>query len=235
MRLQGSKVLVTGGSSGIGLATARLLKEAGAQVAVTGRDAAKLDAAAKEHGLLAVRADVSVPADAQRMVDEAVQAFGGLDVLVNNAGFGHFAPLVELDLADFRRVMDTNVYGAMLAAQAAAKHFIAAGRGGNIINIASTAARRGFANGTAYTASKFALAAMTECWRAELRGHGIRVMQVNPSEVQTEFGARLGRPQAPANATKLRADEIAHAIKAMLEMDDRGFIPELTVWATNPK
>ncbi len=234
MDLREAAVLVTGGSSGIGYETARTLLEAGAKVAITGRDEAKLQAAAASLKAHAIHADVSVAADVQRMVDEAVLAFGSMNVLINNAGIGSFAPLVELDVAEFRRVMDTNVFGAMLAGQAAARRFIAQGKGGNIVNIASTAAQRGFANGTAYTASKFALAAMTECWRAELRTHDIRVMQVNPSEVVTEFSARMGRPQA-VNETKLRAREIAHAIKAMLEMDDRGFIPELTVWATHPK
>lgn len=234
MDLRDAKVLITGGSSGIGFETARTLIAAGARVAITGRDAAKLKAAAEALKAYAIRADVSDAADAQRMVEETAQAFGSMNVLINNAGIGSFAPLVALDVAEFRRVMDTNVFGAMLAGQAAARYFIAQGKGGNIINIASTAAQRGSANGTAYTASKFALAAMTECWRAELRIHDIRVMQVNPSEVVTEFQARMGKQQV-VNDTKLRAKEIAHAIKAMLEMDDRGFIPELTVWATNPK
>ena len=234
MNLRDAKVLVTGGSSGIGFETARILIEAGAQVAITGRDAAKLQAAAQKLKAHSIRADVSDAADVQRMVEETVRVFGSMNVLINNAGIGSFAPLVALDVAEFRRVMDTNVFGAMLAGQAAARHFIAEGKGGNIINIASTAAQRGFANGTAYAASKFALSAMTECWRAELRIHDIRVMQVNPSEVVTEFQARMGHLQV-VNKTKLRALEIAHAIKAMLEMDDRGFIPELTVWATNPK
>ena len=234
MNLRDAKVLVTGGSSGIGFETARILIEAGAQVAITGRDAAKLQAAAQKLKAHSIRADVSDAADVQRMVEETVRVFGSMNVLINNAGIGSFAPLVALDVAEFRRVMDTNVFGAMLAGQAAARHFIAEGKGGNIINIASTAAQRGFANGTAYAASKFALSAMTECWRAELRIHDIRVMQVNPSEVVTEFQARMGHQQV-VNKTKLRALEIAHAIKAMLEMDDRGFIPELTVWATNPK
>ena len=83
--------------------------------------------------------------------------------------------------------------------------------------------------GTAYVASKFALSGMTECWRAELRKHDIRVMQINPSEVQTDFFR--GRPHSER---KLRAAEIAHAALSMLEMDDRGFITELSVWATNP-
>ncbi len=234
MDLRAAKVLITGGSSGIGFETARVLIHAGAKVAITGRDQSKLKAAAAELQALAIHADISDANQVARMVDATVEAFGSFNVLINNAGFGSFASLVDLDLAEFRRIMDTNVFGAMLAGQAAARHFIANEMGGNIINIASTAAQRGFAGGTAYTASKFALAAMTECWRAELRGHNIRVMQVNPSEVVTEFQSRMGRQQV-VNETKLRAREIAHAIKAMLEMDDRGFIPELTVWATNPK
>ena len=234
MDLHTAKVLITGGSSGIGLETARLLAGAGAKVAITGRDEAKLQRAAKELQVHPIQADVSKPEDVTRMVEDTIRAFGSFNVLINNAGLGHFAPLTELEVADFRRIMDINVFGAMMAAQASARHFIAEGKGGNIINIASTAGQRGFAAGTAYTATKFALSAMTECWRAELRSHNIRVMQVNPSEVLTDFQARMGRQQQ-TNDSKLRGVEIAHAIKAMLEMDDRGFITDLTVWATNPK
>ena len=233
MDLRGAAVLITGGSSGIGFETARTLIASGARVAITGRDEAKLRRAAKDLNAHRIVADVSQPEDVARMVDETLRAFGSLNVLVNNAGLGYFAPLAELDGVEFRRIMDTNVFGAMMAAQAAARHFMAAGKGGNIINIASTAGQRGFAGGTAYAATKFALSAMTECWRAELRPYNIRVMQVNPSEVVTDFQARMGRQQQ-VNESKLRATEIAHAIKAMLEMDDRGFITDLTVWATNP-
>jgi len=118
-------------------------------------------------------------------------------------------------------------------AREAAKHFIKRNRG-NIINIASTAALRGAPNGTAYYASKFALRGMTECWRGELRKHNIRVMLVNPSEVLTNFAATAGFPQK-ASGGKLRGDEIAHAVKAILEMDDRGFTVEMSVFATNPE
>src|SRR3954453_2964775 len=163
------------------------------------------------------------------MIESVTEAFDGFDVLINNAGFGHFAPLVETTLEDMQRIYATNVFGAMLVARESATHFIAAGKGGNIINIASTAGQRGFAGGTAYASSKFALSGMTECWRAELRKHDIRVMQINPSEVQTDF--YRGRPLSDR---KLRATEIAHAALSMLEMDDRGFITELSVWATNP-
>ena len=105
---------------------------------------------------------------------------------------------------------------------------------GNIVNICSTASLRGAPNGTAYYASKFALRGMTECWRGELRQHNVRVFLINPSEVLTGFGAAAGYQQEP-NPTKLRGEEIAHAVNAVLEMDDRGFTPELTVFATNPK
>jgi 3-oxoacyl-[acyl-carrier protein] reductase len=233
MDVSTAKALVTGGSSGIGLEIARQLRERGAQVAICGRDAAKLEDAAKATGALAIHADVANEADVVRMVQQVVDAFGGYDVLINNAGFGHFAPLVDTKLDDMQRVYATNVFGAMLVARESAKHFIPQRRG-NIINVASTAGQRGFAGGTSYASSKFALSGLTECWRAELRKHDIRVMQINPSEVQTEFVAASGRERRPYNERKLIPGDIAQTIVAMLELPDRGFIPETSVWATNP-
>jgi len=181
-------------------------------------------------------ADLTKPEACVALVEGAERAFGHLDVLVNNAGAGSFAPLVDMPLAEFESIIATNVTGPMLMARAAARHFVKR-RSGNIINIGSTAALRGAPNGTAYYASKFALRGMTECWRAELRPSNVRVILINPSEVITEFAAHAGLPQrtAPDNPTKLRVDEIAHAVKSSLEMDDRGFVTELTVFATNPK
>jgi 3-oxoacyl-[acyl-carrier protein] reductase len=232
MNLQNATVLVTGGSSGIGKGIAQALAAAGARVAITGRDKARLEGAAKELGSHAIQADVSVEADVERTMREALQHFGHLDVLVNNAGVGVFKPLVEMNPREFERVFATNVTGAFLMARAAAKHFIARKKG-NIVNIASTAGLRGAPNGTAYYASKFALRGMTECWRGELRKYNIRVILINPSEVITNFGAAAGFDQKD-NPTKLRPEDIAHAVKATLEMEDRGFIPELSVFATNP-
>lgn len=232
MNLKNAVALVTGGSAGIGYSIAKTLAERGARVAITGRDKGRLEAAAKGLGALGIQADVSKEADVERTYSEVLAKFGDLDILVNNAGVGVFKPLVELELAHFKAVFDTNVTGAMLMGREAAKIFIKRNRG-NIINIASTAALRGAANGTAYYGSKFALRGMTECWRAELRKYNIRVMLVNPSEVLTNFAATAGFPQK-ATEGKLRGDEIAHAVKAMLEMDDRGFTVEVAVFATNP-
>ena len=233
MNLQNATVLVTGGSSGIGYSIAKVLIEAGAQVAITGRDEKKLYRAAEALHAVAIRADVANETDVQRTFREVLQAFGHLDILINNAGFGVFKKLVDMDRASFDGVFATNVTGAMLMGREAAKHFIERNRG-NIVNICSTASLRGAANGTAYYASKFALRGMTECWRAELRQYNIRVFLINPSEVLTNFGAAAGFRQ-DENPTKLRGEDIAWMIKAALEMDDRGFTPELSIFATNPK
>ena len=232
MDLKNAVALVTGGSVGIGRSIAQSLHQAGARVAITGRHQVRLEEAARALDVFPIRADVSNEADVARTYQEVLTKFGDLDILVNNAGFGIFKNLVDFDRASFDAVFATNVTGAMLMAREAAKIFIKRNRG-NIVNISSTAGLRGAANGTAYYASKFALRGMTECWRAELRKYNIRVMLVNPSEVLTNFASVAGFPQK-ANETKLRGEEIAHAVKTILEMDDRGFTPELSVFATNP-
>jgi 3-oxoacyl-[acyl-carrier protein] reductase len=232
MNLQNAVALITGGSAGIGRAIAQTLVASGARVAITGRDKVRLTETAAALGVHPIQADVANEADVERTYREVLKEFGDLDILVNNAGFGVFKSLVDSDRASFDAVFATNVTGAMLMAREAAKHFVARQRG-NIVNISSTAGLRGAANGTAYYASKFALRGMTECWRAELRRHNIRVFLVNPSEVLTSFASTAGFTQKE-NPTKLRGEEIAHIVKAMLEMDDRGFTPELSVFATNP-
>ena len=233
MNLKNAVALITGGSSGIGRAIAQTLAASGARVAITGREIQRLTETARELGVHPIHADVSVEADVERTYREVLQKFGDLDILVNNAGFGYFKNLVDFDRESFEAVFATNVTGAMLMAREAARHFIKRQRG-NIVNIASTAALRGAPRGTAYYASKFALRGMSECWRAELRKHNIRVFLVNPSEVLTNFSSRAGLKQKE-NATKLRGEDIAYAVKSILEMDDRGFTPELSVFATNPQ
>jgi 3-oxoacyl-[acyl-carrier protein] reductase len=233
MNLQNSVALITGGSAGIGKAIAQSLANAGAKVAITGRDPNRLKDAARSLGVFAIQADVCKEDDVTRTYREVMEKFGELDILVNNAGFGIFKNLVDFSRAEFDAVLATNVTGAMLMGREAARHFIKRQRG-NIVNIASTAGLRGAPNGTAYYTSKFALRGMTECWRAELRRYNIRVFLVNPSEVLTEFAATAGLSQK-ANPTKLVGQDIAHMVKAMLEMEDRGFTPELSIFATNPK
>ena len=232
MQIKGTRALVTGGSEGIGYGIAAALLAKGARVAIMGRDEKKLAAAATELGALAVPGDVSVEEHADRAVATVEREFGGIDLLVNNAGIGYFAPLVELDKEQFERVFAVNVTGAMLMGRAAARRFIAQDKG-CIVNISSTSGLSGGKGSSAYASSKFALRGMTECWRAELRPHNVRVMLVNPSEVQTPFFAKAGFEQE-LSEKKLRPSEIADAIVGALEIHDRGFVPEFSVFATNP-
>ncbi len=233
MDLKTAKVLVTGGSSGIGLATARLLKASGAKIAICGRNQERLNKVAQELDVLAVPADVSNENSVISMIKTVIDKLSGYNVLINNAAYGYFAPLVEIDVEEFQRMMATNLTGAMLVGRESAKHFISQNTG-NIVNIGSTASHKGFVGGTAYAASKFALTAMTESWRSELRKNNIRVMQVNPSEVVTAFRKVAGFGPNTGQR-KLQPEDIAHAIKSVLELEDRGFVTELTVWATNPE
>jgi 3-oxoacyl-[acyl-carrier protein] reductase len=232
MDLNGAVALVTGGSEGIGAAIAGALKAEGALVTITGRREDVLRAQAEELGVDWIVGDVGLESDAVATVAQVVEKHGRLDILVNNAGYGLFKPLVEMELEEIEGVYRTNVFGAFLMGREAAKQFIAQGSG-ELINISSTSGLKGGQGSTAYSSSKFALRGMTECWRDELRRHDVRVMLVNPSEVMTEFSAKVGfsRPPSPK---KLRGQEIADAIIGALKVDSRGFIPEFAVFATNP-
>jgi 3-oxoacyl-[acyl-carrier protein] reductase len=233
MEISKAKVLITGGSSGIGYETAKLLRSQGAEVVICGRNEETILKAAKEIDVHGFKADVANEADVQALFEFTLKTLGGLNVLINNAGIGYFAPLVSTSMDEFQSIWDVNVKGLVLCGQAAARHFVAENTG-NIINISSSAGLKGFANGTAYVATKFAVTGITECWRAELRKNNVRVMQINPSEVVTHFGAKAGYEHKNQDS-KLKPSEIAHVIHSMLSMNDVGFITDATVWATNPQ
>ena len=233
MQIKDSTFLVTGGSLGIGKATAKMIVEKGGKVAITGRNELRLKKAAEEISAFPINADVAKPGDIKKTFELFLKEFEKLDCLINNAGIGGgWNEVTELKLEDFQKVYAVNVFGAAMMTKEAAKLFKKQNYG-HIINIASTAAIKGYANGTVYSSSKFALRGMTECWRAELRKYNVRVILVNPSEVKTAFGDPDGKEKEEV-PNKLRGVEIAHTIVSALEMDNRGFIPEVTIWATNP-
>ena len=231
-KVRGLKVLITGGSSGIGKATAKQLAAQGAVVSITGRDKSKLDRVASEINAIPIHLDVTKYNNIAVKVLDAFHSMGGIDVLVNNAGIGSFSKLDEIKVSDFEEVFSTNVYGLTMMTQEVVK-FFKTQQFGTIINVGSTASTNGFASGSVYCASKFALRGLSSCWRHELRRDNIRVMLVNPSEVPTAFNNK-NRDEREEEPKKLTSKEIAHAIISTIEMDSRGFIPELNVWATNP-
>lgn len=249
MEIKGKTFLVTGGSSGLGKATAKLLADKGGKVAITGRDPEKLRGVAEEINAFAIHADVAKDEDIAKTYETFLEEFDHLDCLVNNAGIGARQTLTEyekkngikvnkrkeltdLKREDFQAVYDINVMGAAMMGAKAAELFKEQ-KHGNIVNLGSTASLKGYPTGSVYVSSKFALRGMSQCWQAELRPYNVRVIHVNPSEVPTAFGQET-REERPEEANKLSSTEIAHAIVSSLEMDNRGFIPELTVWATNP-
>ena len=234
MNLQDKVVLVTGGSLGIGYSIAEMAKNKGAKVIIAARNRDRLDKAAKELSVFPVLCDVGNEDHVKDCFEIIMKEFGRLDVLINNAGYGYFSPVDDFDKKKFEEVLSTNVIGAALMAKYASRIFKKQ-KSGNIVNISSTAGTKGFSGGTPYVATKFALKGMSECWRAELREHNVRVIHINPSEVQTEFASNAGFGKREFNETKLIAEDIAHAVISALEMNDRGFITELTVFATNPK
>lgn len=233
MEIKDKVAIVTGGSNGIGKEIATQLVALGAKVYITGRNEDRLQNASDETGAIAVRSDVSKQEDVDSLMTKVMSENDHLDILINNAGFGAgWAEIDEVNMEDMIRVYQTNVFGATMMGQAAAKVFKQQ-KSGNIVNIGSTASLKGYSKGSIYASSKFALRGLSECWRADLRPFNVRVMHVNPSEVTTAFGKEDGvsRPEA---SNKLRPKEIADVIIAQLQMDDRGFVPEVTVWATNP-
>lgn len=232
MDLNNKTFIVTGGSSGIGKAIAQKLVGKGVSVLITGRDEEKLKSVADELNCEWVLADIGTPEGVELTINAALIKLGGLNGLINNAGHGWMNKMHEYSWQDFEETYRVNVFGAAMLGQAAAKIFMEQ-KSGNIVNIASTAATKGFAGGSVYSSSKFALRGLTQCWQAELRPYNVRVFGVNPSEVTTAF-AQSNRVERDDVENKLRGEEIAHAIVSALEMDDRGYIPELSVHATNP-
>ena len=198
MKLEGKVAIVTGGGSGMGRAIAQAYAREGARIVIAdvNLDAAQetVDAITGDGGgAIAVRTDVSDQAQAQAMVDAAVERFGGLDILVNNAGVGKIIPFLETTEADWDFMFDINCKGLLWCSQAAARRMIEQGRGGKIINLASQAGRRGEGLVLAYCASKACVISMTQSMALALAPHKINVNGIAPGIVDTPFWDEVDR------------------------------------------
>ncbi len=193
-RLEGKTALVTGGNSGIGLATAKRFQEEGARVAISGRSKKTLDDAVKSlgNGLLAVQADVAKLSDLDKLFAEVSQKLGKIDVLFVNAGIAIFAPLAETSEALYNEMFDINVKGAYFTIQ---KALPLLNDGASIILNTSVADQKGIAGGTVYAATKAAMRSFARTMAAELVGRGIRVNTVAPGPIVTPILERTGLPQ----------------------------------------
>jgi len=227
--MQTQRFLITGGSQGIGAAIVAQAREAGHQVVFTGRNEAEIAAVAKATGAHGIKADVAIDADNARTVETCVSVMGGIDVLINNAGTGYNAEIGDLDINKMRQLFGINVFGMVDLTNRVAPLMKAQGSG-DIVNLASTSGTKGAKGGTAYSGSKWAVRGISQCWQAELRPHGIRVVCICPSEVQTNWMGKTGRN----NPNKLYAADIAATVMAGLNMPRRVLWTELAVFANNP-
>jgi 3-oxoacyl-[acyl-carrier protein] reductase len=227
--MSAQRFLITGGSQGIGAAVVVHARQQGHQVVFTGRNQAQVENVARDTGAVGVTADVSNDADNDRLVQHCVKQIGGIDVLINNAGVGYSAELGSIDMTRMRTLFGTNVFGMVDLTNRVVALMKAQGSG-DIVNIASTSGTKGAKGATVYAGSKWAVRGISQCWQAELRPHGIRVMCILPSEVQTNWMGRTGRN----NPNKLFAKDIAATIFAGLDMPRNVLWPEVAVFANNP-
>jgi len=216
-RLSGNVALITGASSGIGRASARALAGEGAAVVVTARRQDRLEELAGEIASAGGRA-VSVVGDAreeetaQRAVAAAIESFGKLSILINNAGVGIYGPLVDTALADYVQMMDSNMRSTFVFTRHAVPHMIS-DRQGMILMISSMAGKYGFAGEAAYCASKFAQVGFAQALDKELHPFGIKVGVICPGGVKTEFAIGTGRTEeGVASSGMLEPESVAEAV-----------------------
>lgn len=227
--VQGKVALITGASRGIGLAIARSLAGLGAKVALCARDPQRLETAAaalKQTGAsaVAIAGDVRRADEIAHLLRATERSLGPIEILVNNAGIGYFAPVQEASEADWDSVLDTNLKAVFLLSSAVAPGMIQR-RGGHIINIGSLSGKSAFAGGAIYCASKWGLLGLTQCMAEDLRSYGVRVSAVAPGSVATDFSPHTGKD----TSKMLQPDDVAHAVESIVTQTPQSFISEVLI------
>ncbi|WP_339656301.1 3-ketoacyl-ACP reductase [Flavobacterium frigidarium] len=235
--LKNKNAIITGAGKGIGKAIALALAKEGVNVVLVSRTADDIEKlATKIRSLrvkaLAITADVSDITSIDQAVAKAVEEFGTIDILINNAGIAAFGKFLELEPTEWERIIKVNLMGTYYATRAVLPNMIER-QTGDIINISSTAGQRGNALTSAYSASKFAVLGLTESLMQEVRKHNIRVTALTPSTVATEMAKDLKLTDGnPDNV--MQAEDVAELVIAQLKLNRRVFIKESGIWSTNP-
>lgn len=235
--LENKVIIITGGSKGIGRVTALRLAKQNARLVLASRKIADLmkikdELQLPDDRILLVQADVSNEEDCSSIVNQTIEKFGRVDVLINNAAQFNRSKVIDLDLNDFDRVWKTNVRGVIAMIQRVLPHMINQNEG-TILNISSTSGKRGYVTGAAYAASKFALNGFTECLLREVRENNIRVLTISPSMVDT----KIKNEEELKNSGKgvyMRAEDVADSILMCLNLPQRALIKDIEIWGTNP-
>ena len=237
MNLKNKVALVTGGSKGIGFGVAQSLLQQGIHVAITSRSSAAASEAADllnaknttEANAIGLQADVRNLESQKGAVNQILEAFGTLDVVVANAGIGHFASIEDLTSAQWQETIDTNLTGAFYTIKASVDALKASK--GYFITISSLAGTNFFANGSAYNASKFGVTGFTQAVMLDLRQYGIKVSTIMPGSVSTNFN---GNEPSDSDAWKIQSEDIGELVVDLLKMHPRTLPSKIEVRPTTP-
>ncbi len=236
--LKGKKAIITGGSRGLGKATAIAFANEGIDVAITGRNEDALKATVSELEQLGVKAtyatfDVGNYEEVQVGIKLLIDTLGSIDILVNNAGIAAFGTLNDMPVDQWSQIIQTNVMGMYYVTKEVLPHLIEQNHG-EIINVSSTAGLNGNASTSAYSASKFAVIGMSESLMKEVRKNNIRVCTLTPSTIASDMSIDLGIASKDSEDSVLQPEDFAELIVAGLKLPKRAMLKSAALWSTNP-
>ena len=236
--LKGKKAIITGGSRGLGKATAIAFANQGIDVAITGRNEADLKETVAELKALGVNAtyatfDIGNYEEVKKGIQEIMNTFNTVDILVNNAGIAAFGSFLEMDVNQWQSIIQTNVMGMYYVTKEVLPYLIANNQGA-IFNVSSTAGLAGNPNTSAYSASKFAVIGMSESLMKEVRKNNIRVCTLTPSTIASDMSIQLGIASKDTTETVLQPEDFAELIVSALQLPRRALLKNASLWSTNP-
>ncbi len=233
MKLENKVAFITGGNKGIGYGIAEYLLKEGMKVAISSRSIASAEAAAKDLApqgeVFALELDVRDYSAQEKAVADILEKWGQLDLVVANAGIGHFAPIEDMDIEDWKAVIDTNVNGVFYTSKAAIPAL--KDSKGYIITISSLAGTNFFQQGTAYNASKFAVTGFSQAMMLDLRKYGIRVSTIMPGSVTSHFN---GHEPSDSDAWKIQPEDIGELVADLMKMNPRTLPSKIELRPTIP-
>ncbi len=236
--LKGKKAIITGGSRGLGKATALAFAKEGIDVAITGRNEKSLQETVAELKALGISAtyalfNVGNYEEVHKGIKSIIADFGSVDILVNNAGIAAFGSLNDMKVDQWSEIIQTNVMGMYFVTKEVLPYLIEKNEG-DIFNVASTAGLNGNANTSAYSASKFAVIGMSESLMKEVRKNNIRVCTLTPSTIASDMSIELGIANKNSEDSVLQPEDFAELIVAGLKLPRRAMLKGASLWSTNP-
>lgn len=236
--LKGKKAIITGGSRGLGKATAIAFANQGIDVAITGRNEADLKETVAELKALGVNAtyatfDIGNYDEVKKGIQEIMNTFNTVDILVNNAGIAAFGSFLDMEVNQWQSIIQTNVMGMYYVTKEVLPYLIANNQG-DIFNVSSTAGLAGNPNTSAYSASKFAVIGMSESLMKEVRKNNIRVCTLTPSTIASDMSIQLGIASKDTTETVLQPEDFAELIVSALQLPRRALLKNASLWSTNP-